>query len=520
MKKSIALILSTLICIAVLCGCGCARRDGEGDNVIYKEGGAGVISLPLTHFDTFNPVLTQSDTVLDAMSLVYDSLYRRGSDGVVVPVLAVKTDISADGLVYTVQLREDVQWHDGETFCAYDVSYTLSAIEKAESSKLKPYLYGIADYTAKSNYVLEIKLTAPNSCFIEQLDFPVLQRGTDCTAVQADYVPIGTSAYRYAPTAPGKAHVLEKNPSCTTAQQGEIAQVVLKEIPSAEHVMYALESREIEAVHVDAEHLRTYSPKGNVTTYPYTNRNFTFLGIKAEGALADKQVRRAISLVLNREEISKNALFGRLTASSLPFLPGSAYNLPPTEDANAEDPTTLLTAAGYEKATDGRWEKETEDGGVQRLYVSVLVNQENEVRCATAKEIVRQLTAFGIGADVIQTDFETYSLRVEEREYSMFLGETVLGDDLDVSVFAGTDARFASPVGARMDQLLYNAQTAVTQSGRDAAFLELADAFADEMPIISVGFGQNAVIVNDRIEGEMAPVHGNPFAGFSAWVAK
>lgn len=518
MKKILALCMVLLLNIAVLSGCGCSR-GGDEEYVVYKEGGAGVISLPLTHFDTFNPVLTQSDTVLDAMSLVYDSLYRRGSDGVMAPELAVKTEISGDGLVYTVHLRDDVLWHDGETFCAYDVSYTLSAIEKAENSKLKSYLYGIADYTAKSNFVFEIELSAPNSCFVEQLDFPVLQRGTDCSAVQADYVPVGTSAYRYAPTAPGKAHVLEKNPTCVTRKEGKIAQVVLKEIPSADNVMYALESREIEAVHVTTEQLRTYSPKGNVTTFPYTNRRFTFLGIRAEGVLADKQVRRAISLVLNREEISKNAMFGRMTVSDLPFLPGSAYNMPVTEETNVEDPTALLEAAGYRKATDGRWQKETEEGA-QRLYVSILVNQENEVRCAAAEEIVKQLNAFGIGADVVRTDFETYQLRVEEMEYSMFLGETILGDDLDVSIFVGADARFASPGSAYMDELMARARTAVVQSDKDATFVEIADAFADEMPVISIGFGQDAVIVNDRIAGEIVPVYGNPFASFFAWDAK
>lgn len=519
MKRILALCIAVIIGVCVLGGCGCARRDGDGDRITYKEGGAGVVSLPLTHFDTFNPVLTQSDTVLDAMHLVYDSLYHRDSDGVLAPVLAVKTDISADGLVYTVQLRDDVQWHDGKLFSAYDVSYTLSAIEKAESSKLKPYLYGIAGYTAKSNFVFEIRLTEANSCFIEQLDFPVIQRGTDCTAVQADYVPIGTSAYRYAPTAPGKAHVLEKSPRCVTQQQGKIEQVVLKELPRAENVMYALENREIEAVHVDTEQLLSYSPKGNVITLPYTNRRFAFLGINAEGALADKQVRRAVSLVLNREEISKNAMFGRLTASALPFLPGSAYNLPAEENATPEDPAAVLEAAGYTKSADGRWEKETEEG-VQRLYLPILVNQENEVRCAVAAEIAKQLRAFGIGAEVQKTDFETYSLWIEEKEYSMFIGETVLGDDLDVSVFIGSGARFASAGSARMDTLYANARSAVTQSAKDMAFLELADAFSDEMPIISIGFRQNAVIVNDRIEGEIAPVYGNVFASFFAWNAK
>ncbi len=519
MKKSFVFIISILVCVAVFGGCGCAPHEDGGQRVHYKEGGTGVISLPLTHFDTFNPVLTQSDTVLDAMTLVYDSLYRRGSDGVMVPVLATKTEISADGLCYTMHLRNDVKWHSGETFSAYDVSYTLSAIENAEASKLKGYLSGIASYTARSNYVFEITLTAPNSCFIERLDFPVIARGTDCSAVQADDVPVGTSAYRYAPSVPGRVHILEKNPDCVTQAAGKVEQVVLKEIPRADNVMYALESREIEAVHVDTAQLRTYSPKGNVVTFPYTNRDFTFLGINAQGALADKQVRGALSAILDREAIKNNAMFGRFVVSALPFVPGSAYNPTAEADAPAPDAAALLTAAGYEKAANGRWQRETEEG-TETLYVSILVNAENDVRCAAAEEIAKQLTAFGIGASVEKTDFETYTMRVDAREYSLFLGEVLLLDDLDVSVFVGSGARFATPGSANMDALLYNAQTAVTQSGKDTAFLALADAIADEMPVISLGFGQNAVIVNDRISGEIAPVYDNIFCDFALWNAK
>ncbi len=518
MKRMWVCVCAVLLCVSLFCGCGCAPDKPE-DTTEYKEGGSGVISLPLTHFDTFNPVLSQSDTVADAMSLVYDSLYVPTADGGAEPRLALKTQISPDGLVYTVHLRDDVYWHDGKQFSAYDVSYTLSAIKQAETSKLKKYLYGIASYEALSNFVLQITLTEPDSCFISHLDFPVVARGTDCTTVQADYIPIGTAAYRYTPSKPGRIHLLTKYDACVTRKSGAVEQVVLKEIPSADNVMYALESREIEAVHVDSKQLCTYSPKGNVTTMAYTNRTFSFLGIHAQGALEDKRVRSAVSLLLDRESIKNNALFGRFVPSILPFVPGSVYNPDNEAAAQAAQAAELLQEAGYEKSTSGRWQKETEDGA-KELYIPILVNADNEMRVRAAQEIARQLSAFGIGTYVDQTDYETYALRVETLEYSMFLGETVLGDALDVGVFLGTMARFASPGDARMDALLRQAQTAVSQSQKDTAFFALVDSISDEVPIISLGFGQNAVIVNDRIAGEITPIYGDIFHAFEAWNAK
>ena len=517
MKKRITFTIAILLCAALLAGCGCAPTKPQQQHAVYKEGGAGVISLPLTYFDTFNPVLTQSETVLDAMTLVYDSLYRRGADGQMQPLLAAQTEVSADGLTYTVHLRNDVRWHNGDMFSAYDVSYTLAAIAAAESSQLKGCLSGIAAHTAKSNFVYEFTLIEPNSCFIDQLDFPVIRRGTDCTAVQADYVPMGTSAYYYIDTDRSRAHILGKNQNCTTVVAGAIEEIVLKEIPAADNLMYALESREVEAVHVDTKQLRTYSAKGNVTTVPYVNRNFTFLGMKAEGALADKQVRRALSLILDRDAIKTNAMFGRFVPSTLPFVPGSNIN-PMDETQPAEDAATLLTAAGYAQTSEGTWQTETEEG-VQNLSVSILDDADNEVRSAAAEEIAKQFKAFGIGVSIDKTDFETYTMRVDAREYNMFLGETLLATDLDVSAFVGIWARFASPVGQNMDTLLYNARAAVTPEDKETAFLALADAISDEVPVISVGFGQNAVIINDRIDGEICPVYQNIYCDFALWDA-
>ncbi len=516
MKKSFICILAVLLCISLLGGCGCAPTDEARDYPVLQEGGKGVVSLPLTHFDTFNPVLTQSDTVLDAMQLVYDSLYRRAADGTVQPLLATATEISPDGLVYTVYLRNDVRWHDGELFSAYDVSYTLDAIAACETSKLRGCLQGIASYTAKSNFVCEFVLSAPDSCFTDRLTFPVIPRSTDCSAIYEDFMPIGTSAYRYVETSKSRTHLLCRSKDCTSVVAGPVEEVVLKEIPAADNLMYALESREIEAVHVDAAYLRTYSAKGNVRTMPYTNRNFSFLGINAIDVLADKNVRKALSMVIDRETINTNVLFGRFTVSDSPFLwEKSAEETP---EATPVEAAQLLETAGYAQNEDGKWKRETEEG-IMTLSVSILVNLENKVRCAVAEEIAKQLRAFGIGAYVDKTDFETYTMRVDAREYNLFLGETVLETDMDVSVFVGSWARFASPVGQNMDRLLYNARVAVTPESKATAFRALADGIADEMPVISLGFGQNAVVVNDRIRGEITPVYQNIFCDFATWDA-
>lgn len=46
----------------------------------------------------------------------------------IVPDVAESWDISADGLVYTYHLRDDVVWHDGESLTAADVKFTIEMV--------------------------------------------------------------------------------------------------------------------------------------------------------------------------------------------------------------------------------------------------------------------------------------------------------------------------------------------------------------------------------------------------------
>lgn len=62
-----------------------------------------------------------------AISPMIERLFWPKPDGTIEPLLATGYDVSEDGLVYTLHLREGVKWHDGEPFTAEDVAYSLEA---------------------------------------------------------------------------------------------------------------------------------------------------------------------------------------------------------------------------------------------------------------------------------------------------------------------------------------------------------------------------------------------------------
>ncbi len=76
---------------------------------------------------------------------VFQGLTRIGADGSVMPDLAKSWDISDDGLTYTFHLQDGVKFHDGTTFDAEDVKFSLDRARGADSTNAqKPLFAAIA----------------------------------------------------------------------------------------------------------------------------------------------------------------------------------------------------------------------------------------------------------------------------------------------------------------------------------------------------------------------------------------
>ena len=62
------------------------------------------------------------------MGLYFDPLMLTKMDGSLEPRLATSIDLSADGLTWTINLRDDAKWHDGKPITADDVIFTLNTM--------------------------------------------------------------------------------------------------------------------------------------------------------------------------------------------------------------------------------------------------------------------------------------------------------------------------------------------------------------------------------------------------------
>ena len=143
----------------------------SGEKVASEKTVENSINVGMTEFDTFNPLLTKSQTVKEVMQLVYEPLFELDEAMRAVPVLASGYSVSPDGLTYNITMKKDVVWHDGKSFDAYDAAYTMKHI-LAGDTEYGELLSDVADYRAVSNDTLRIVLKRAVPEFVAMLNFP------------------------------------------------------------------------------------------------------------------------------------------------------------------------------------------------------------------------------------------------------------------------------------------------------------------------------------------------------------
>ncbi len=172
--------LGALICrigiwlIAAWLAVGCAARSAS----VPCEADAGclrygiVADIPI--LDPHSADLPEAGAIFRQ---IYDTLvYREGTNHQFLPGLATNWDISADGLVYTFALRQDLRFHDGSPFNAAAAARNIARIYDLQQppSLARDLLGPLSHYEVVDNFTLRLYLSAPYPPLLDGLSQPFL----------------------------------------------------------------------------------------------------------------------------------------------------------------------------------------------------------------------------------------------------------------------------------------------------------------------------------------------------------
>ena len=132
----------------------------------YIEGtlGTAVSVTPLT-------ARTQVDR--DLVALLFSGLVRNGPAGTIVPDLAERWSVDPTGKTWTVDLRDDARWHDGEPVTADDVLFTIRSLQDPAYTGPSSTSWSEVSVTASGPRRVVFSLQTPLGGFLQALTQPL-----------------------------------------------------------------------------------------------------------------------------------------------------------------------------------------------------------------------------------------------------------------------------------------------------------------------------------------------------------
>ncbi|MBI1294328.1 hypothetical protein GC175_05145 [bacterium] len=101
----------------------------------------------------------------DVMGHVYEYLFTMGEGNIYIPDLAEGMDVSEDGTVFTIQLRQGVNFHNGKVMTSEDVLASMLRWQRM-TQRGSSLLAASESITALDDHTIEIVFSEPNGGFL------------------------------------------------------------------------------------------------------------------------------------------------------------------------------------------------------------------------------------------------------------------------------------------------------------------------------------------------------------------
>lgn len=352
-----------LLAVGALVLSGCATGDGSATSTASERPDQLTLAVGGEPDDGFDPTLGWGRY---GSPLFQSTLLQRGANLSVSGDLATDWSVSEDGLVWSVELRDDAVFTDGTPLTAEDVAYTFNTAARSG---------GLTDVTvldeavATGKHSVELRLDRPQSTFVNRL---VALGIVPEHAHDKDYSrnPVGSGPFELVSYEPGQQLVVERNPEYygTAAQFERLVFLFTDE----DATLAALRTGELDVAGVPST-MATEEVAGTqlVRVESLDNRALSFPTVPDEGRRNDSgapigndvtsqvAIRRAVNLAVDRQALVDGVLNGFGSPAFGP-VDAAPWFEPSTriEDADLEGARALLEGDGWvDEDGDGIREK-------------------------------------------------------------------------------------------------------------------------------------------------------------------
>jgi peptide/nickel transport system substrate-binding protein len=320
---------------------------------------------------TDNPFRVCCVSDYEVITVEYDMLLKFGSEDLSAePSLAEGCEPSADHLEWTCTLREGLRWSDGEPLTSKDVAFTYRFMIDNRIPQYRGYFPFHPEFETPDDHTLIWKAEEPTFApdmppWVYVLPEHVWARydGEDLRTIKdvPNTPAVGSGPFVLTDWQGGESWTMERNPYYW-GDEPAVDRIVYRLYTNPEAMAQALKTGEIDfANNLQPGVFERLRDAPNIVTHTtisdwWLNLAFNFGGQGAQAtnlpALHDLDLRTAIAMAIDKEELVRLAYQGTATPGDTVIRPASAFwhlDLPP-EDELAYDPDgamALLDGAGY-----------------------------------------------------------------------------------------------------------------------------------------------------------------------------
>ena len=316
-----------------LVGCGGSSDDGGDKKKVFRFGQAN----SKEGLDMQKSTNSKSSTAIDH---VVETPLRFTEDNELIPCMLKEVPtVESDGVTYKCELNEGMKWHDGTEVKASDIKYTFERMFDPATGAKSTYMYDmikgakeklagtaseIEGIVVEDDTHITFTLTEPFACFTKNIGINYASIYPEAGLKKfGDKWGTGTDIYGCGP------YKLVSNDDSTEltyepfedyyGEKAKLDKIIIKYIDDENTKMMSFKNGEIDMCDLNATLLKQYKEDADVKDLinQYGPLGVTFVNLNLKNKyLADKRVRQALSLAINRQELVDTVMNGAGTVAS------------------------------------------------------------------------------------------------------------------------------------------------------------------------------------------------------------
>lgn len=475
----------------------------------------GIVGQPIH----INPIISASNNSDDDLSqVIFSSLFKYDNQGALSNDIVENYLISEDKTQYSVDIKKDIFWHDGEKLTTSDILFTINLIaDPAYKSPLRSNWQGI-ETSIVDDYTINFKIKNPYVGFLNNLTFGILPKHLwesispeKFSLTDLNLEPIGSGPYKYNSfQKDSKGNILSykvvANPNYFRGKP-YISKITFNFYSDDDSIISAYNKKEIMGIsNISPNKIGEIKLQQSTDIHKFNIPRYfaVFFNQTKSIPLANDEVRKALSYATDHAEIINNVLSGN----------GNEIYSPILSNMIGYDDTLEKITFDMEKANkildDENWKRD--DDGFRKkdnvkLEINLVTTDWTELS-KTAEILKSQWEKIGVKVNINNLSIsDIQQNHIRPREYDALLFGQVLGADpdpysfwhssqkrdpgLNLSLFGDTDT----------DKLIEDGRIEFNTEKRSRLYIDFQKKLLSEIPAIFLYSPDYVYPLNKRVRG-------------------